>query len=63
MISLPSWLNDKESTCQCRRQDLPWVGKIPEEENGIHCSILAWEIPWTGEAGGPQSMGSHKSWT
>ena len=22
-----------------------------------HSSILAWEIPWTGEPGGPQSMG------
>ena len=28
-----------------------------------HSSILAWEIPWTEEAGGPQSMGSHKSQT
>ena len=23
-----------------------------------HSSILAWEIPWTEEPGGPQSMGS-----
>ena len=22
-----------------------------------HSSILAWEIPWTGEPGGPQSIG------
>ena len=22
-----------------------------------HSSILAWEIPWTEEPGGPQSMG------
>jgi len=26
-----------------------------------HCSIFAWEIPWTGEPGGMQSMGSQKS--
>ena len=26
-------------------------------------SILAWEIPWTEESGGLQSMGSQKSWT
>ena len=28
-------------------------------ENGLatHCSILAWEIPWTEEPGGLQSMG------
>ena len=25
-----------------------------------HSSILAWEIPWTEELGGPQSMGGHK---
>ena len=27
-----------------------------------HSSILAWEISWTGEAGGLQSVGS-QSWT
>ena len=26
-------------------------------------NILAWEIPWTEEPGGPQSMGSQKSQT
>ena len=26
-----------------------------------HSSTLAWEIPWTGEPGGLQSMGSQKS--
>ena len=26
-------------------------------------SILAWEIPWTEECGGLQSMGLQKSWT
>ena len=25
-----------------------------------HSSILAWEIPWTEEPGGPQSMGSQR---
>ena len=28
-----------------------------------HSSILAWEILWTEEPGGLQSMGSQKSWT
>ena len=28
-----------------------------------HSSILAWEIPWTEELGGLQSMESQKSWT
>ena len=31
-----------------------------EEETAIHSSILAWEIPWTEEPGGLQSMGSQK---
>ena len=26
-----------------------------------HSGILAWEIPWTEEPGGPQSMGSQES--
>ena len=32
-----------------------------EEEMATHSSILAWEILWTEEPGGPQSMGSQKS--
>ena len=27
-----------------------------------HFSILAWEIPWTEDPGGLQSMGLQKSW-
>ena len=29
-----------------------------EKEMAIHCSILAWRIPWTEESGRLQSMGS-----
>ena len=40
-----------------------WVqflgGEDPlEEEMATHSSILAWEIPWTEEPGGLQSIGS-----
>ena len=40
-----------------------WVhslgGEEPlEKEMATHSSILAWEIPWTEEPGGLQSMGS-----
>ena len=36
--------------------------KIPgKEEMATHCSFLAWEIPWTEEPGGLESMGSQKS--
>ena len=49
-------------------KDLPavlgtWVWSLGredplEEEMATHSSILAWEIPWTEESGGLQSMGS-----
>ena len=32
-----------------------------EEEMPMHSSILAWEIPWTYEPNGLQSMGMQKS--
>ena len=40
-----------------------WVRSLGQEdllEKGMatHSSILAWRIPWTGEPGGLQSMGS-----
>ena len=50
----------KEPACQCRRCRFdPWVGKIDplEKEMATHSSILVWEIPWTEESGGLQSMG------
>ena len=52
----------KESTCQYRRFGFdPWVGKTPvEKEMATHSSFLAWEIPWTEEPGGLQSMESHR---
>ena len=34
-----------------------------EEGMATHSSILAWEIPWTEEPGGLQSMGVTKSQT
>ena len=34
-----------------------------EEEMATHSSILAWDIPRTGEPARLQSMGSQKSWT
>ena len=34
-----------------------------DKEMATHSSILAWEIPWTEEPGGLQSMGLKKSWT
>ena len=41
-------------------QSLSWEDTL-EKEMATHSSILAWEIPWTEEPGGPQSMGSQKT--
>ena len=34
-----------------------------EKETATHSNIPAWEIPWSEEPGGLQSMGSQKSQT
>ena len=43
-------------------QSLGWEDPL-EKEMATHSSILAWEILWTEEYGGLQSMGSQKSQT
>ena len=39
---------------------VPSLGRedLVQKEIATHSSILAWEIPWTGETAGLQSMGS-----
>ena len=39
---------------------IPDLGRYPGEGNGTHSSTLVWEIPWTEEPGGLQSMGSQR---
>ena len=39
---------------------IPESGSSLEKEMATHSSILAWEIPWTEELGGLQSMGSQR---
>ena len=41
-----------------RVQFLGWEDPL-EEKMTTNCSILAWGIPWTGEPGGLQYIGSH----
>ena len=41
---------------------LGWKDPL-EEEIVTHSSIIAWEIPWTGEPGGLQSTGPQKTQT
>ena len=43
-------------------QSLGWEDPL-EKEMATHSCILVWEIPWTEEPGGLQSVGSEKSWT
>ena len=40
-------------------QSLGWEDPL-EKEMETHSSILAWEIPWTEEPGGLQSLGSQR---
>ena len=49
----------KEFTCNAgdlRVQSLAWEDPL-EDSMATHSSILAWEIPWTEEPHGLQSMG------
>ena len=50
----------KEETQEMEVQFLGWKDPL-QKEMVTHSSILAWNIPWTGEPSGPQSMGS-QSW-
>ena len=40
---------------------IPKSGRSPEGKNETHSSVHAWEIPWTEEPGGLQSMGLKES--
>ena len=60
----PRWLSGKNK--QTQKTHLPiretWVQSLGwedplEKEMATHSSTLAWEIPWTEEPGGLQSMG------
>ena len=53
--------------CVCTKQEMQVqsLGQDDplEKEMATHSSIFAWEIPWTEEPGGPQSMRLQKSQT
>ena len=51
----PWWLSSKEFAYKF----LDWEDPL-EEEMATHLSILDWEITWTEEPGGLQSMGSQR---
>ena len=58
------WSSGKESIYQCRRHGRLRVRSLIQEDPleykmETRSSFLDWKIPWTEEAGGLQSMGSH----
>ena len=58
----PCVSDGKESACSAGDLGLiPGLGRSPEKGMATHSSILAWEIPWTEDSGGLQSMGSQKN--
>jgi len=57
------WLSGKESTCYAAgdMDSTPGQEDPLEKEVVTHSSILAWEIQWTEEHGGLQSMGLQRA--
>ena len=58
----PGGANGKEPTCQCRRPKRHRFRSLGQKDSlaegtATHSSIFAWEIPWTEEPVGLQSMG------
>ena len=53
--NLPAMLEMQEMQFQSLGQEDPL-----EKKMATHCSILAWEIPWTEEPGRLQSMESQR---
>ena len=58
-LGLPWWCSGKESAHRCRRRREDPLQKV----RATHSGILAWEISWTEEPGGLQSMGSQTACT
>ena len=63
-LGLPRWLNCKNSPAVQGIQEtqVRSLGQEDPLEKGMatHSSLLAWEIPWTEEPGGLQSIASHR---
>ena len=57
MVKHPPTIQEIEET---RVQSLGWEDPL-EEGMATHADIPAWRIPWTGEPGGLQSMGSQRA--
>ena len=52
-------VKNMQLTQESRVQSLGWEDHL-EKEMAAHSSVSAWEIPWTEEPDGLQSMGSQR---
>ena len=59
---MAQWVKNLPAMQETQEMQLPSLGQEDplEKEMAAHSSILAWEIPWTEEPGGLQSMGSQR---
>ena len=58
MAGFPGGSEVKASACNAGELgSIPGSGRSPGGGIATHSSIFAWEIPWTEELGGLQSMG------
>ena len=51
-----------KNLCALQETQVRFLGQEDplKKEMATHSSILVWEVPWTGEPGGLQSMGSQR---
>ena len=56
---MAQWVKNQPATQETRVGSLGQEDPL-EKEVATHCSILAWEIPWTEESGGLHPMGSQR---
>ena len=63
-IELSAWISVVKNLPAMQETQVRSLGREDplEEERATHSSILAWEIPWTEERGGLQSVGPQKAW-
>ena len=59
MLFLAELVKNLPAVQEIRIQSLSWDDLL-EKEMATHSSINAWEIPWTEEPGGLQSLGSQE---
>ena len=61
LLPPPWWLSNKDSSCNAGHlYFIPGLGRSTGVGNATHSSVLAWEISWTEEPGGLQSMESQR---